>query len=82
MGGIVKSEGSHIYSTNVNSAVECGAKCNDANGCESVVYFDHPLTEGTNCYLFDKTLNGSEPLNEKADKRFASYFKVCAIGMI
>ena len=57
MGGVVESEGGRMSAESTNSAVECGAKCNDANGCESIMYFDYQTgNKGTNCYFFDKTL--------------------------
>ena len=79
----MKSEGGRISAESMNSAVECGAKCNDANGCESIMYFHYQTgKKGTNCYLFDKTLSGSEQLKENTDSRFASYFKVCTLGTL
>ena len=81
MRGVVKSEGVRIAAKIMKSHVECGAQCNYKKGCESFTYFDYPAT-GTNCYLYDKKLTGSEPLSEGMDRRFASYFKICALGMI
>ena len=83
MGGVVESEGGRISAISVNSAVECGAQCNDANGCESIMYFDYQTgNKGTNCYLFNKTLDGSEPLKGNTDSRFSSYLKVCVLGTL
>ena len=82
MGGAVLAQGAQIAITSVASAEECGAKCNAKDGCGSIMFFDYLTgSKGSNCFLYTKELDGSEPINEKLDKRFFSYFKTCVLGM-
>jgi len=81
MGGAVLAQGGQIVITSVASAEECGAKCNAKDGCGSIMFFDYLTgSKGSNCFLYTKELDGSEPINGKIDKRFFSYFKTCVLA--
>ena len=83
MGGAVLAQGGQIVITSVASAEECGAKCNAKDGCGSIMFFDYLTgSKGSNCFLYTKELDGSEPINGKIDKRFFSYFKTCFLTNI
>ena len=83
MGGAVLAQGGQILITSVASAEECGAKCNAKDGCGSIMFFDYLTgSKGSNCFLYTKELDGSEPINGKIDKRFFSYFKTCVLGIL
>ena len=60
---------------------ECIGKCNEQEGCQSLVFYSSRLEEQdkNNCFLKDKTLDGTETLNTQNDDIFSAY-KTCPIG--
>ena len=72
----------------LKSSEECGAKCDLADECGSMVFCDfntgnyvtERINDGSNCYLHTKKLSGYEQMNDNVDERCSSYYKKCSLG--
>ena len=80
LSGTYLYEASHTYE-------ECGKLCSDnwnhkdwEVGCRSFTFCKEPEQERGACWLYDKTLNGSEPLIERTKDKCYSNYRTCSIG--
>ena len=75
--------GTYLYEDK-HTYEECGKLCGDGweDGCRSFTFcINKTVEERGACWLYDKTLNGSEPLNENrpTDECYSNY-RNCSIG--
>ena len=72
--GVAVEEGTRIgFGINYLSFQECKDKCNANSECQSFRHCPNEAEYGKNCFLYDKTLLGTEESVRRPDKCYTAY---------